>query len=135
MNRLQLLQCVAKLGAAFIRRGMEQHAANLRIYYVAIHRRLAQGNKVDLHWSEPFVVEWMKTLRIPPYQLAYECRPRASACARCGRRPNTEPTASTECVFPGGARMRCQSCGAVWLEDEWPLATTSSSENSPTGTS
>jgi hypothetical protein len=118
-----------------MRRGMEQHASNLRIYYLAIQRRLAPGNKVDLRWSESFVVEWMKTLRIPPYQSAYECRPRGSACARCVVPRGASPSACTECVFPGGARMRCQTCGSVWLEDERPLATTSSRENGPTGAS
>jgi len=44
---------------------MNQHLRELRVYYLALRRRLT-SDKLQLNWSEAFVIDWMKTLRVPP---------------------------------------------------------------------
>jgi len=108
---------VTLLGRAFRARGMDQHLRDLRIYYLALRHRLA-SNKLQLNWSEAFVIEWMKTLRVPPFERSYPVLTRGAACPRC---PKTHAASvCTDRVFPGGARMSCQICGCEWLEEEAP---------------
>jgi len=59
LRRPELVKMVGALGREFIRRGMHAHAAKLRIYYLALRRRLATPGRseVDVHWSEVLVVE------------------------------------------------------------------------------
>lgn len=96
---------------------MDQHVRDLRIYYLALRHRLT-SNKLQLNWSEAFVIEWMKTLRVPPFERSYPLRARGAPCPSC---PDTAASSvCTDRVFPGGARMRCQNCGCEWLEEEAP---------------
>lgn len=108
-----------RLGREFVRRGMHGHALRLRLYYLALRRRLLTGgNKLEVHWSEELVVEWLKTLRLSPYRDVYPVRPAGAACARCKEEPGRHPSVRTDLVFPGGARMRCDRCGDSWVVDE-----------------
>jgi len=117
MRREELLHHVILLGKAFSARGMDQHLRDLRVYYLALRHGLT-SNKLQLNWSEAFVIEWMKMLRVPPFENSYPVLARGEPCPRC---PSTAGSSvSTDCVFPGGARMRCQNCGCEWLEHEAP---------------
>jgi hypothetical protein len=120
MQRDELLQHVVRLGRAFTGRGMEAHARMLRLYYLALRHGLASPRQpLRLSISADAVIEWLKTLRVPPFEATYPVRPRGTGCASC--RPGGQaPMLVTEVVFPGGARMRCNTCGAVWLEQEPP---------------
>ena len=117
LPRAQLLERVKALGHEFARLGMRQHVQRLRVYYLAVKKGLASpSNELDVKWSEPFVVEWLKMLQVPPFAGAYAVRPRGSRCARCLEVKNEAATLFTETNFPGGSKMRCQACGAVWIE-------------------
>ncbi len=109
---------VQVLGRAFVRRGMREHAEKLRVYYLALRKGLTEGpqEKLEVKWSAPFVRDWMRTLRLPPYQNDFPLRSRGAGCFRCPRSVNTAASVHLELSLPTGARMRCQSCGAVWLE-------------------
>jgi len=114
-----LLACVARLGEEFRRRGMREHVRRLRLYFLAVRHGLLKGpNELDVRWSESHVVEWMKAFRLPPFEAALEVRPPGGGCPRCGLAQGTVPSGRTELVFPGGAKLRCQSCGGAWLELE-----------------
>jgi hypothetical protein len=118
LPRPVLLEHVRRLGREFVRRDMQTHARKLRLYYLALSHDLAgPSHEVDVHWSEPFVQVWLETLRVPPFAQALELKPRGGACNRC-LQAGTQPSTRTELVFPGGVRMRCGSCEAVWLELE-----------------
>jgi hypothetical protein len=120
LSREALLQHVERLGREFVRRGMRAHAQKLRLYYLALQKGLASPrHEVDVHWNEPFVLEWLRTLQLPPYADAYPVLPRGASCPRCQQR-GAQPSTRTECVFEGGVRMRCGTCEAVWLEAEGP---------------
>jgi hypothetical protein len=81
----------AELAAEFRRRGMLDHAA------------LVRG------WADGFVLEWARTLRIPPNESFYEVRPGASACCRGYN------GIIAKCSWPGGARFQCWHCKREWL--------------------
>jgi len=118
VRREELLRHVTQLGRAFRARGMNQHLRDLRVYYLALRRRLT-SDKLQLNWSEAFVIDWMKTLRVPPYENTYPLRAHGAPCPKC---PTAEGASIvTDRLFPGGARMRCQSCGSEWLEQETPV--------------
>jgi len=117
LPRPQLLEHVAALGREFARRGMREHAQRLRVYYLAVKKGLvAPSNDLDIKWSEPFVVEWLKILQVAPFANSYQVRARGSRCARCPAAKNEAATLHTELNYPGGSKMRCQACGAVWIE-------------------
>lgn len=121
MQRQMLLGYIKSLGQEFGRRRMGPHLQKLRLYYLALRHGLASpANVVDVHWDEDLVVDWLKVLRLPPYETAYELRPRGSSCTRCAPRPQLQAITQTDRVFPGGAKIRCTLCGATWLE-EHPL--------------
>jgi len=120
LPREVLLEHVRLLGREFVRRGMHAHAQKLRLYFLALERGLTSPKReLDVHWSEPFTLEWLKTLRVGPYAQAYPLQPRGAPCPQCRQRGQQSST-RTELVFPGGVRMRCGSCEAVWLEEEPP---------------
>jgi hypothetical protein len=115
--RLQLLEYVRLLGAEFARRGMRQHVSKLRVYYVALKKGLTTpGHDLEVKWTEPFVIEWLKTLRVPPFEKAYPVRPRGSPCSRCQKSREQQSAVFTDSNFPGGTKMRCRGCGTAWLE-------------------
>jgi len=112
MERAKLLELVVALGCEFSRRGMPDHCDRLRLYYLALRHGLdSTRHRVEIHWDETLVVEWMRLLRLPPYQDHYPLRDTTS-CATCESRPGTVVTKG---VFPGGAKLECLQCGAQWL--------------------
>jgi hypothetical protein len=112
MDRARLLELVVALGGEFSRRGMMDHCDRLRLYYLALRHGLdSTRHRVELHWDEGIVIEWMRLLRLPPYQDHYPLR-ESNACAACESRPGTVVTKG---VFPGGAKLECLQCGAQWL--------------------
>ena len=119
MHREELLQWVKELGNEFVRRGMHGHAQKLRVYFLALEKHLLPRNlDLEVHWTKNMVLDWMKTLRLAPFENALSVRLAGKGCGRCQRGTGAQPSARTECVFPGGARMRCDDCGAVWLEED-----------------
>ncbi|MDQ3265643.1 MAG: hypothetical protein M3Y59_18625 [Myxococcota bacterium] len=118
MQREDLLVLVTALGREFSKRGMRDHRARLRVYYFALKHGLTSGqHALDVQWSERFVIDWMKTLRVPPFEQALQIRARGAPCGQC-RQSGQQPWIYTDGVFPGGVRMRCQTCGDLWLEAE-----------------
>lgn len=116
-RREQLLSYVELLGREFVHREMDAHARKLRLYYLALRHGLTQGAfDVDVHWSEQMVLDWLKVLGVPPFESAYPRRPRRSACSRCKAVPSQQSVIHTEMVFPGGSKVRCFTCGEVWIE-------------------
>lgn len=116
--RAELLHYVERLGREFVRRGMNDHARRLRLYYLALkHGLTTKGNDVEFRWSEAFVVEWMRTLKVPPYKDDYPSRPRNSKCLKCNDR-SSQPSITTVGSLPDGAKMRCGTCGAIWIETD-----------------
>ena len=112
MDRARLLELVVALGCEFSRRGMPDHCQRLRLYYLALQHGLdARRHRVEIHWDEELVIEWMRLLQLPPYQDHYRVR-RETRCDRCESRPGTVVTKG---VFPGGAKLECLQCGGEWL--------------------
>jgi hypothetical protein len=112
IDRARLLEFVVTLGCEFARRGMPDHCQRLRLYYLALRHGLdASRHRVELHWDEEMVVEWMRVLRLAPFADHYSLR-ESTACGRCESRPGTVVTRG---VFPGGAKLECLQCGAQWL--------------------
>ncbi len=119
-SREDLLEHVRLLGQAFRRLGMEGHARKLRLYFMALQHHLTtpEAHELDVRWSAAFVREWMRTLRVPPYDAVYPFRPAGAGCERCSRKIAAVNEVITECAYPGGSRKRCRACDAVWLEGE-----------------
>lgn len=120
MDRAALLEMVHRLGDEFRRRQMRTHVAPLRIYWLALRHGLVHDEHHGLHLtlSEETVVEWLKVLRLPPYQDAYRVRPTGSACPFCAPRQGPAGEVSTERTFPEGRKMVCLVCHSAWLEME-----------------
>ena len=121
--REELLAWVRRLGKAFVDRGMSEHAGRLRVYFLAVRQGLTSGaHRVEVHWSERMVVEWLKTLRLAPFESAYGVRPRGAGCPDCPASRQARDAIFTDVTLPGGSRMRCDACGAIWLEEDSPGA-------------
>jgi hypothetical protein len=91
---------------------MADHCDRLRLYYLALRHGLDSArHRVEVHWDEELVLEWMRLLRLPPFQDHYPVRDTAG-CERCESRPGTVVTKG---VFPGGAKLECLQCGTQWL--------------------
>ncbi|MGA9522978.1 MAG: hypothetical protein WBV82_16035 [Myxococcaceae bacterium] len=120
MNRSDLILLAVVLGRVFMRLGMKGHAHTLRLYFLALRHGLTQGQRhvVKVDWSEDAVLEWLKVLRVPPYQDAYPVRRRGSGCDRCAPGSGHPVEISTLLTFAGGAKMGCRTCGRAWLELE-----------------
>ena len=115
MKREDLLRLVILLGKAFAARGMTAQVKDLRLYYGALRGNLGgTATALEKKWPELVLVEWLKTLRVPPYDRAYRVRPWGSRCA-C---PREKQRLFTAVVFPGGAKVACASCNEVWLQEE-----------------
>jgi hypothetical protein len=115
LPREMLLRYTSAVGREFAQRGMPQ-VRPLRLFYLAVRDDLIPGHhRLEIAWSEALTLEWMRTLRVEPFEQAYPVRPFGSSCG-CGAVRGTPAGALVHCVFPGGARMGCQSCEAVWLE-------------------
>ena len=115
-----LLEEVRRLGAEFRRRGMDDHVRVLRVYYLALRHGLSTG-KLDVSWSADHTRMWLEALRLPPFENALPLRPVDSTCSRCGRggpkaANEAAPAPLRRMTFPGGARVECLSCRAVWIE-------------------
>lgn len=120
MERLALMGWVAALGRAFGRLGMKAHVRALRIYFLALRHGLTTGERhaVKVDFNEEAITEWLRVLRLPPFERAYPVRPRGSTCGRCPRGEGHPVETSTLLTFSGGAKMGCRACGEVWLELE-----------------
>lgn len=119
MERAELLDHVRRLGREFARRGMVGHLRKLRLYWLALSRGLAGArHEVDLKWTEQLVVDWLRTLQVAPFAADYPVRPRGSPCTRCGEGSGQQSTVFTAANYPGGSKMGCHACGAVWLEPD-----------------
>jgi hypothetical protein len=117
MDRRELLSRVTRLGRAFRALGLEDQAHRLRLYWLAVRHGVVRGrNEVDVKWNEKLVEQWLEALRLPPFEDALPVRAAGAGCGRCGVAQGTVPSGRTELVFPGGARLKCQTCGQVWLE-------------------
>ncbi len=87
MERARLLELVVALACEFSRRGMPDHCDRLRLYYLALRHGLDSArHRVEIHWDEGLVIEWMRLLRLPPYQDHYPVSD-TTACAACESRP------------------------------------------------
>lgn len=118
-SNARLLELVTRLGAAFRARGMEEHARRLRLYWLAARHGLLKGrNELDVTWSEAHVVDWLKALGVPPFEGALPVRAPGSGCPACPVEPGVVPSARVDLVFPGGARLKCTTCGGQWVEGE-----------------
>lgn len=118
MDRHRLLGLVARLGREFVRRGMDDHARRLRVYYLALRHGLVTGrNALDVRWDEAFTLEWLALLGLPPHAGDYDARPRPSRCRTC---PQDRDALRTLLVLPDGAKVQCQTCGATWVERDPP---------------
>ncbi len=93
---------------------MGKHAAELRRFYVAVR----DGVPCPSAWSVEFVDGWLADLRLPPFERSLAFLPKQRGCPSCDSTPGVLPSRKTERVFPGGARMRCETCGGRWLEPE-----------------
>src|SRR3954468_15552067 len=95
---------------------MADHASALRLYYLALTSGvIGKRTRVELHWSRELTEEWLRTLRLPPFQNVYRIKPRGEVCD-CARPGGPKlPNIRTEANFPGGTRLRCDDCGAKWL--------------------
>lgn len=119
LTREQLEHLVTRLGAAFRARGMEAQRRSLAVFWLALHRGLLEQRRdrlLEVRWSEQHVIEWMETLRLPPFEHALPVQAKGSGCAACPVEPGQVSSRRTELVFDGGARLRCDGCGRRWLE-------------------
>lgn len=118
MERGLLTEWVVLLGRAFRQHGMRSHVRTLRLYFLALRHGLVQGerNALKIEWSEDAVLEWLRILRVPPFQQAYPVRPRGSRCARCPAGDGHPVETTTLMTFTGGAKMGCRRCGDAWIE-------------------
>ncbi len=93
-----------RLADVFKKRGMREHVR-------ALGRR---------DWSEGFVREWMRYLRVPPYDGDYPVLHRGAPCPRCGSvSADRTATGTLICAnFPGGWAERCLGCQTIWLHEE-----------------
>jgi hypothetical protein len=116
LARGDLVAHVIALGRAMRKRGMDEHVRVLKAYYLALKHGLTTGrHNLEIRWDEEHVIEWMKILRLAPHEKDYELRPRGSRCDRC-RSGGKASDVHTESTFPGGSKMKCYACQAVWLE-------------------
>lgn len=119
MNREAFLGCLDRLGKEMERRGMHEEVAGIRLSALAArHGLLPPPGGLEVQWSEPLVLEWLKTLQLPPFEDTYQVREEGVPCLRCRQPKGHKPSGRRECAFPGGARLRCDNCGAVWLVKE-----------------
>lgn len=109
---------VVALGRAFGRKEMKGHVRALRIYFLAVRHGLTTGGRhqVKVDFDEQVIAEWLKVLRVPPFENAYPVRPRGSACSHCPKGDGHPVETATLLIFVGGAKMGCRACGEAWLE-------------------
>lgn len=65
---------------------MADHLRQLRLYYLAVKHRLDVRGRVRVDWSADMVVEWMRTLRLQPYEDATLCSVSPGVGTVAGRR-------------------------------------------------
>ncbi len=101
------LALTERVGHELARLGLREHVARIRAYYAA----LKAGRSSDA-WSHKMNVEWLRLLRLAPYENHYPVRPRMSGCEDCHGMGGL----FTVTVFPGGSKHQCGGCGKQWLE-------------------
>jgi hypothetical protein len=118
MDPTRLAGLVVTLGRAFRARGMRSHLTTLRLYFLALRHGLTSGggHALRAEWSEEAVLDWLRILRVPPYERDYPVRARGSRCLRCPRDDGHPVETATLVTFEGGAKMGCRACGSAWLE-------------------
>lgn len=117
----ELLDQVRALGAEFVRRGMDREALSLRLYFLALRKKLVRGPEAELTaatWSRSQTLEWLRLLRVPPWDSAYHLGTRGAPCRRCKPGKGGPPAAVEEHRWPGGALMRCSGCSTRWVLDD-----------------
>ena len=107
-ERAAELGLTARVGAEFVRLGLQEHAARARAHYRAV-----RAGRVSKEWTSALTLEWARMLRLPPHERHYRVLPRMSMCPDC-----TTSRKLTQVVFPGGARFKCAACDGEWLELE-----------------
>lgn len=112
-----LIRRIERLGRAFRAKGMESQARRLRVFWLAARHGLLSGkNELNVQWSEAHLDDWLRTLRLPPFEHEIEVQPRGAGCPSCPRPMGAVPSSRTVLVWPEGARFRCDECGREWLE-------------------
>src|SRR4051812_3396238 len=117
----ELLDQVKKLGAEFVRRGMDREATTLRLYFLALRAKLVRGPEAELSaaaWSREKTLEWLRLLQVPPWHNAYQLGTRGAPCRRCKPGKGGSPAAVEEFRWAGGALVRCSGCSARWVVDD-----------------
>jgi hypothetical protein len=116
---MDLLAIAPDLDREFRRRGMEVHARELRLWMLA--RR--QGRNPRDGWSDAFVLEWLRLMRVPPHHTHYIVRRLGDPCPDCATRPEHGSAATFTCVsWEGGQLTECLRCRAVWISEAPPRA-------------
>jgi hypothetical protein len=116
----ELLNQVRRLGKEFVRRGMRQEASLLRLYYLALRSGLIRSPLARMEavsWSRAQTEEWLRLLRMPPWDHVYELRSRGVPCFRFkpatlveqnpvpGLRPRGEPAQALSNPLGGCTRV------------------------------
>lgn len=116
MADLDFKAALEQLGREFTRRGMHRHAAKLRVFYAHFLRR--QRELQPREWSETIVIEWLRLLRIPPFDTVYAVVPSGTmSCPYCP--PDGEIwDRFVKRVFEGGWLAECRRCARAWVVDE-----------------
>jgi hypothetical protein len=93
---------------------MDGHLHLLRAFY----RREFVGSRRDPRtWSFDLTLEWLALMRIGPFRRVYLVQHRGAGCPRCASQESRgAPAAWVEVAWPGGAKLRCNTCGQVWLQ-------------------
>jgi hypothetical protein len=99
------LALTERVGRELARLGLHTHVGRMRAYFAAV-----RAGRPSEAWSHDLSVEWLRLLRLPPYETDYPVRDRMASCGRC-----ETSSVFTATVFPGGSKHRCGSCGAQWL--------------------
>jgi hypothetical protein len=107
---------IIRLAEFFKQHDKRSHVQQLRRYWQS---RLARKRIEPPLWTEDFVIEWLATIRIPPFDRIYPVRERNAACPKCGAGlsgPNGAGSgAKVMGIFPGGHKAQCSTCGQEWL--------------------
>jgi hypothetical protein len=105
-DRRARLELAERVGHQLVRLGLHKHAHRLREYYATV--RAGRPLRRD-GWGDELVVEWARTLRIPPHENDYPVRTWAE---RCGC---LMPRTFTQLTFPGGHVSHCAACKLTWI--------------------
>ena len=102
------LALVVAVGRAFVRLEMGRHAQILRDAY----RSLRAGQGWPGPQDEAWLIDWARTLQVPPYdgERGYPVIERGRT--PCGHHPGLNTTTR---AWTRGWRTRCRECGVEWV--------------------